>query len=109
MVTQLASDIHPSTNAAGANHGDTGGVRPARRPAHDPAYQAYVVLRCAFVVAPLLFGLDKFFNWMTYWPKYLWIGIPNLISVSPQHFMDAVGVVEMAAGLLVLVWPRVGA
>src|SRR5215469_9816773 len=75
---------------------------------HDPAYQAFLILRTAFVAAPILFGLDKFFNWMTYWPKYLWVGFPNVISVSPQHFMYAVGVVEMAAGLLVLVWPRVG-
>jgi len=74
----------------------------------EPAYQAYMVLRTAFVVAPILFGLDKFFNWMTYWPKYLWIGIPSVISVSPQHFMYAVGVVEIAAGLLVVAWPRVG-
>jgi uncharacterized membrane protein YphA (DoxX/SURF4 family) len=74
----------------------------------DPAFQAYLVLRTAFVAAPILFGIDKFFNWMTYWPKYLWIGIPNFLSVSPQHFMYAVGVVEIAAGVLVLVWPRVG-
>jgi hypothetical protein len=45
---------------------------------------------------------------MTYWPKYLWVGIPNIIGVSPQNFMYAVGVVEIAAGLLVLIWPRVG-
>ena len=74
----------------------------------EPAYQAYLVLRTAFVVAPILFGIDKFFNWMTYWPKYLWVGIPNVISVSPQNFMYAVGVVEIAAGLLVLIWPRIG-
>ncbi len=74
----------------------------------DPVYQAFVILRTAFVAAPILFGLDKFFNWMTPWPHYLWIGFPNVVSVSPQHFMDAVGVVEIAAGLLVLVWPRSG-
>jgi uncharacterized membrane protein YphA (DoxX/SURF4 family) len=72
----------------------------------DPAFQAYLVLRIGFVAAPFLFGLDKFFNWMTYWPKYLWIGFPNLISVSPQHFMYGVGVVEMLAGVLVLLLPR---
>jgi hypothetical protein len=88
---------------------------PAAEPARaglsmrNPAFQAYLVLRTAFVAAPILFGIDKFFNWMTYWPKYLWIGIPDVISVSPQHFMYAVGVVEIAAGLLVLAWPRVGA
>jgi uncharacterized membrane protein YphA (DoxX/SURF4 family) len=81
--------------------------RAAAASLREPAYQAYLVLRTAFVVAPILFGIDKFFNWMTFWPKYLWVGIPNVISVSPQHFMYAVGVVEIAAGVLVLLWPRV--
>ena len=72
----------------------------------DPAYQAYLVLRTAFVAAPILFGLDKFFNWMTFWPKYLWVGFPHFLSVSPQHFMYGVGVIEMAAGVLVLLLPR---
>jgi len=83
-------------------------ARTAAFSLREPAYQAYLVLRTAFVVAPILFGIDKFFNWMTYWPKYLWVGIPNVISVSPQNFMYAVGVVEIAAGLLVLIWPRIG-
>jgi ABC-type spermidine/putrescine transport system permease subunit I len=43
---------------------------------------------------------------MTYWPKYLWVGFPNLISVSPLHFMYAVGVIEIVAGVLVLLLPR---
>ena len=83
-------------------------ARTAAFSLREPAYQAYLVLRTAFVVAPILFGIDKFFNWMTYWPKYLWVGIPSVISVSPQNFMYAVGVVEIAAGLLVLIWPRIG-
>ena len=72
----------------------------------DPAYQAYLVLRTTFVVAPILFGVDKFFNWMTYWPKYLWVGFPHFLSVSPQQFMYGVGVIEIVAGLGVLVLPR---
>lgn len=72
----------------------------------DPAYQAYLVLRVAFVAAPILFGVDKFFNWMTDWPKYLWVGFPHFLSVSPQDFMYGVGVIEIAAGLLMLVLPR---
>ena len=72
----------------------------------DPAYQAYLVLRTTFVVAPILFGVDKFFNWMTFWPKYLWVGFPHFLSVSPQSFMYGVGVVEIVAGLGVLVLPR---
>ena len=72
----------------------------------DPAYQAYLILRTAFIAAPILFRVDKFFNWMTYWPKYLWIGFPHFLSVSPQDFMYGVGVIEIVAGLGVLVLPR---
>ena len=72
----------------------------------DPGYQAFLILRTAFVVAPVLFGLDKFFNWMTYWPKYLWAGPPHWLGVSPQHFMDGVGAIEILAGVLVLLLPR---
>lgn len=101
-MTTTAPTISPHTAPAAAE------TTRAGRTLRDPAFQAFLVLRTAFVAAPILFGIDKFFNWMTYWPKYLWIGIPNFISVSPQHFMYAVGVVEIAAGLLVLAWPRVG-
>ena len=73
----------------------------------DPAYQAYLILRLAFVVAPILFGVDKFFNWMTPWSKYLWVGIFNNIPGSAQHIMDAIGSVEILAGVLVLLVPRV--
>jgi hypothetical protein len=45
----------------------------------DPAVQAFMLLRIAFTLAPILFGLDKFAN-----------------------------VVEIAAGVLVAVAPRIG-
>lgn len=44
---------------------------------------------------------------MTYWPKYLWAGQPHWLGVSPLHFMYGVGVVEIAAGVLTLVLPRI--
>lgn len=91
-------------------------VSPSATPRHapfveveklkDPKYQAYLILRAAFIAAPILMGLDKFFNWMTFWPKYLWVGYPNFLSVSPHHFMQGVGVIEIAAGLGVLLLPR---
>jgi GTP cyclohydrolase I len=31
----------------------------------DPAYLAFALLRTAFTVAPIVFGLDKFFNLLT--------------------------------------------
>src|ERR1039457_5441057 len=72
----------------------------------DPKYQAYLLLRTVFITAPILFGVDKYFNWMTYWPKYLWVGFPNLLGASPQHFMYGDGAIEIAAGLGVLLLPR---
>jgi hypothetical protein len=100
--------ITSSSAGLGGGSSSTTAAAPASWPERlrDPAYQAFLILRTAFVAAPVLFGLDKFFNWMTYWPKYLWIGIPHLLHVSPQHFMYAVGVVEILAGVLVLVLPR---
>ena len=44
------------------------------------------------MAAPILFGVYKFFYWMTFWPKYRWVGFPHFLSVSPQHFMYGVGV-----------------
>jgi uncharacterized membrane protein YphA (DoxX/SURF4 family) len=84
-----------------------GRLGPLRGDVRDPGFQAFLLLWIGFTVAPVLFGIDKFFNWMTYWPKYLWAGFPHLFGhVPPQQFMYAVGVVEIAAGVLVLVLPR---
>jgi uncharacterized membrane protein YphA (DoxX/SURF4 family) len=66
-----------------------------------PADQAFYMLRTLYVVAPILFGLDKFFNILTYWPNYLAPVATTVVPVSPQTFMYAVGVVEIIAGLLV--------
>jgi len=75
----------------------------------DPRYQAYLLLRVAFTVAPIAFGLDKFANVMVHWPKYLAPWINNIAPGSGQDFMYFVGVVEIVAGLVVLVKPRYGA
>jgi hypothetical protein len=74
----------------------------------DPAYQAFLLLWVGFSLAPVLFGADKFFNWMTYWPKYLWIGLPDFFGVSPQQFMYGVGIIEVVGGVLVFLAPRFG-
>lgn len=83
-----------------------GRLGPLRGDIHDPSFQAFLLLWIGFTVAPILFGIDKFFNWMTFWPKYLWVGFPHVFGVSSLHFMYAVGVVEIAAGVLVLLLPR---
>ena len=80
---------------------DGGVVRAAR--------QAYLVLRLGFTAAPILFGIDKFFNWTVDWPIYLAPWINHIVPGSGQQFMYAVGVVEIVAGLAVAVVPRIGA
>jgi uncharacterized membrane protein YphA (DoxX/SURF4 family) len=75
----------------------------------DPAYQVYTLLRIGFTVAPILFGLDKFFNWTVDWPDYLAGWVNDIIPGSGQDWMYAVGAIEIAAGVLVAVAPRIGA
>lgn len=74
----------------------------------DPAFQVYTLLRIGFVVAPILFGLDKFFNWTVDWTQYIAPWINDIVPGSAQDFMYFVGGVEIAAGLLVLVAPWIG-
>jgi uncharacterized membrane protein YphA (DoxX/SURF4 family) len=72
------------------------------------AFQAFWLLRIGFTVAPILFGIDKFFNWTVNWPDYLAGWINNIAPGSAQDFMYFVGVVEIVAGLVVAVAPRIG-
>ena len=84
-------------------------VTPSRAALSDPAYQAFLALRTTFVVAPILFGLDKFANLLTDWPRYLAPWINDIVPGTAQQAMYAVGVVEIVAGLAVAVLPRYGA
>jgi hypothetical protein len=75
----------------------------------DPAAQAFMLLRIAFTVAPILFGLDKFAEVMiSDWPKYLAPQFNDLIPGSAADAMYTVGAVEIAAGIVVAVTPRFG-
>jgi hypothetical protein len=74
-----------------------------------PAYQAYQILHFAFTVAPLLAGIDKFFHVLVNWDMYLAPWIARLSPVGGHNLMLAIGVVEIIAGLLVAVKPKIGA
>ena len=76
--------------------------------ATDPAEQAFMILRAAFTIAPILFGADKFFHLMVNWDKYLAPALSNPLPFTPHQLMYAVGVVEIIAGLLVAIHPRLG-
>ncbi len=79
------------------------------RLATDPAHQAFMLLRTVFTVAPILFGLDKFFNVLVDWPIYLAPWVDNIVPGTAQQAMYAVGVIEIVAGILVAITPRWGA
>jgi hypothetical protein len=72
-----------------------------------PAYEAYQILRVGFTVAPIVAGLDKFFNVLVNWEQYLPPFVNNLVGGYGHELMLAVGVIEIIAGLGVFFKPRV--
>jgi uncharacterized membrane protein YphA (DoxX/SURF4 family) len=75
----------------------------------DPRFQAFALLRSVFTVAPIVMGLDKFFNVLVQWPTYLAPWIDDIVPGSGQDFMYVVGAIEILAGILVALKPRYGA
>jgi len=71
--------------------------------------RAFQLLRTVFVIAPIAFGLDKFTNVLTDWTIYLAPWINDIVPGNAEQAMYAVGVIEIAAGFLVAVAPRIGA
>lgn len=76
----------------------------------DPTYQAFWLMRIGFTLVPILFGADKFAHVMVNWDKYLdpdvqrWLSPFNTVHQS----MYAVGVIEIVAGVVVFLLPRIG-
>jgi hypothetical protein len=89
-------------------------LRPVSPPSRetlrgDPATQAFTLLWIVFAVAPILFGLDKFAEVLTdNWTRYLATEFNDVIPGSAADAMRIVGVVEITAGVVVLVSPRFG-
>jgi uncharacterized membrane protein YphA (DoxX/SURF4 family) len=75
----------------------------------DPRYQAFEILHWGFVAAPVLAGLDKFLGLLANWDVYLAPSFAKLSPFSVRGTMQVVGVVEIVAGILVAIKPRVGA
>lgn len=83
-------------------------VQAHHLPTADPARQAFLLLRTVFTVAPIIFGLDKFTNILADWTIYLAPQATAIVPVPAGTFMYVVGAVEVAAGVLVAVRPRLG-
>jgi hypothetical protein len=76
---------------------------------HDPTYQAYQILHWGFVAAPVIAGSDKFLHLLTNWDQYLAPALGSMSPLGAHATMLVVGVVEVVAGLVVAVRPRIGA
>ena len=101
----MSTTIHTESSARTAAVSN-GAPASARR---DPGRDAYLMLRIAFAVAPIAFGLDKFANVLVDWPQYLAPWVDDIVPGSGQDLMYVVGAVEILAGVLVAVRPRYGA
>lgn len=73
------------------------------------ARQAFHMLRIGYALLPIAAGTDKFFDFLTSWDAYLAPQVTRVLPMSAHSFMSVVGVVEIAAGLLVALRPRIGA
>ncbi len=82
--------------------------RVALAAGEDVAYQAFRILQVAFVLAPVIAGVDKFFGLLVNWDQYLSPAIAGALPIAPHTFMLAIGVVEILAGLIVATKPYYG-
>jgi hypothetical protein len=99
MSAQAVSPAHTGTGSE---------ARSASLLHRDAGYQAFTLLRVLFTVAPIAFGLDKFFNVMVDWTQYLAPWINDILPGNAHDGMHIVGVIEIVAGLVVAVAPRFG-
>lgn len=84
---------------------NTSGI--ASTDASSPAYQAYQILHFGFTVAPILAGLDKFLHLLTNWDQYLAPSVNRMLGGNGHVFMQAVGVIEIVAGIGVFIKPKI--
>lgn len=73
----------------------------------SPAYQAFLILRTGFTVAPIIAGADKFLHMLVNWDQYLPPLVNNLLGGHGHEFMYAVGVIEIVAGIGVALKPKI--
>ena len=79
------------------------------RDASNPTYQAYRILHFGFTALPVIAGLDKFTHILVNWDMYLAPVIARISPIPAHTLMMVVGVIEIIAGILVAIKPRIGA
>jgi hypothetical protein len=99
----MMHDTSPASSAA-----TDASLSAAERLKVDPTFQAFWLLRIGFTVAPIAFGVDKFFHVLTNWDRYFAPRLDRVVPGTAHQAMYVVGIVEIIAGLVVLLMPRVG-
>jgi len=66
------------------------------------------ILKLTFVVVPIVAGLDKFTNILCDWTQYINPSLLDMLPFSGGTFMMIVGIIEIVAGILVFVKPKIG-
>jgi uncharacterized membrane protein YphA (DoxX/SURF4 family) len=88
-----------------ANYTGTHAITTVKSSAVD---RVISILRLTFGLVPIVAGADKFTDLLVNWDQYLAPPIANILPFAPHTFMLIVGVIEIVAGLLVLIKPRIG-
>lgn len=73
----------------------------------DRAHQAWRILQIAFIILPIIAGLDKFFNFLTFWPGYLSPPAFSIMRENSQNFMMLAGLIEIIVGIGVIFKPKI--
>ncbi|MDO6388519.1 tRNA (5-methylaminomethyl-2-thiouridylate)-methyltransferase [Pontibacter sp. BT731] len=81
----------------------------ASRLHHDRLATVVTLLKYTYGLVPVIAGLDKFAHLLTDWNKYLSPVVADILPFSAATFLGIVGVIEIIAGVLVFVKPKIGA
>lgn len=68
----------------------------------------YILLKLVFGIIPIAAGLDKFTNVLTDWGKYVNPALTEILPLEANTFMMITGVIEITAGVIVLLKPHIG-
>jgi hypothetical protein len=99
----MANDLAPATPTRAVT-----AVTTKDRLTSNPGFQAFWLLRIGFTVAPIAFGVDKYFHVLTNWDLYFAPRLDRIVPGTAHQAMYVVGAVEIVAGLVVLIAPRFG-
>lgn len=68
----------------------------------------FKLLYITFGILPIVAGLDKFTTILVDWEKYLSPWLMDLVPFTAHTFTMVVGVIEIIAGILVFIKPKIG-